>query len=149
LPRVKVAVFRAASKNLSPIDLLQQFSLEEALQILASAGLAEPQLFVRPAGHLSVGQLYRLELALALSERPNLLLADQFCEPLDRFSAYAVCKRLRKALDQYGICALVVTSSPKKVLDGLSPDRILSLSSSGEARWLTQSEMTGVTKCKK
>jgi ABC-type ATPase with predicted acetyltransferase domain len=147
-PRVKVASLGVFPRNLSPIDLLQEFPLEDALQILASAGLAEPQLFVRPAGHLSVGQAYRLALALALAESPELLLIDQFCEPLDRFSAFAVCKRLRRAIQRKGICALVATSTPEKVHHGLEANQELVLSSTGEARWLTANKKTGAKLCR-
>jgi len=148
LAPVKVAELRSVPKMPSPIDLLKMYSLEEALRILASAGLAEPQLFVRPAGHMSVGQTYRLALALALAEKPDLLLIDEFCDCLDRYSAFAVCKRIRRAIDEYCISVIVATSTPAKVLPALAPNRVLVLSSNSESRWLTPSQIRGRAECK-
>ena len=69
-------------------------SLEEASQLLSSAGLAEANLFVRPSATLSSRQFYRLGMALALAMKPELLVIDEFCESLDDFAAAAVCRRL-------------------------------------------------------
>ena len=143
LKPIKVATLRPVPKNLSPIELFKTHSLEESLKILASAGLAEPQLYVRPAGHLSVGQTYRLALALALAENPDLLLIDGFCESLDEYTTFAVCKRMRRAIVERGMAALVATSSPTKLFTALAPDRVLVLSSNSTFRWFTRSEVSG------
>jgi ABC-type lipoprotein export system ATPase subunit/GNAT superfamily N-acetyltransferase len=143
LNKIKVATLRPILKELSPIELLNKHSLEESLKILASAGLAEPQLYVRPAGHLSVGQTYRLSLALALADNSDVVLIDEFCESLDEYTTFAVCKRLKRAIIENGLSILVATASPSKVLSALVPDHLLVLSSNSSSRWFTSNEISG------
>ena len=136
---VRVGWPRAIPRAMAPIELLERFPLDEALQILASAGLADAQLFVRPASTLSLGQSYRLSLALALAEDPELLLIDEYCEPLDRYSAAAVSKKLRKAATQRQMGVIVATADPERVSSSLTPDRMLLLSSDGTHKWVSVS----------
>ena len=133
--RTAVAYPRSFGHAHSPLELLRDKPLEEALEILAGAGLAEPHLYVRPSGSLSSGQKYRLALALALAKRPDLLLVDEFCEPLDKYTAIAVCKRLRRVVSETNFAAMVATANPERVLNALRPHHLLSLSSSGWFRW--------------
>ena len=133
---VRVGCPREIPKAMAPIELLERLPLDEALHILAAAGLAEPQLFVRPARTLSLGQSYRLSLALALAEDPELLLIDEFCEPLDRFSAAAVSRKLRIAATQRRMGVIAATADPERVCRSLAPDRLLLLSSGGTHKWV-------------
>jgi ABC-type multidrug transport system ATPase subunit/GNAT superfamily N-acetyltransferase len=132
---VKIASLRDANSDLSPIDLLGEETIENALRLMATAGLAEPQLFVRSACQLSEGQRYRMSLAMALAQRPDLLVMDAFCEPLDRFSAAAVCKRLRTLTRETGLAILAATADPERLTSAMQPDRVLVLSSTGDAFW--------------
>lgn len=134
---VRIARPQPVPKALAPIELLERTPVDETLRILASAGLAEPQLFVRPARTLSLGQSYRLSLALALAEAPDLLLIDEFCEPLDRFSAAAVSKKLRISATQRRMGVIAATADPERVRSSLSPDRLLLLSSGGTHKWVS------------
>lgn len=133
---VLVAWPRVIPGSMAPVELLERVPLDEALQILASAGLAEAQLFVRPARTLSLGQSYRLGLALALAENPDLLLVDEFCEPLDRYSAAAVSKKLRKIATQRQIGVIVATADPERVASSLAPDQTLLLCSDSTHKWV-------------
>lgn len=133
---VRVGWPRAIPRARAPIEILENLPLDEALQVLASAGLADAQLFVRPAGTLSLGQSYRLSLALALAEDPELLLIDEYCEPLDRFSAAAVSKKLRLAATKRQMGVIVATADPDRVSESLTPDRLLLLSSDGTHKWV-------------
>jgi len=135
-PTVKISWPKQPPKDKAPVEMLGDYSLEESLQILAASGLAEAQLFVRPSGTLSVGQAYRLSLALAISEKPDLLLIDEFCEPLDRFTTVAVARNIKKAAKIYGMGVVVATADPGRVKEALRPDRILLLTSSGYAKWV-------------
>lgn len=138
-PSTKVEMMTPLScdKSLSPIALLMAIgaSLEESMHLLASAGLGEAQLFVRPAKTLSSGQRYRLSLALALAKKPNLLLIDEFCEPLDNYAVAAVCRRLRKEVHHRGIIAVVATINDERILSELRPQRILRLLPNGWHKW--------------
>lgn len=129
------------SEDKAPIDLLNNLTIEAAIRTLATAGLAEPQLYVRQASRLSEGQYYRLTLALALARNAKLLFADAFCEPLDRFSAAAVAQRLRSYVDISGTAAIVATADPHKLVASLRPNQLLVLSSTGDATWRAPEEM--------
>lgn len=139
---VKIATMQSPPPDKSPISLLMKLgkSMEESMRILASAGLGEAQLFVRPSKTLSSGQRYRLSLALALAKKPDLLLIDEFCEPLDNYAAAAVCRRLRKEVEQRGITAVVATINSDRILSELRPQHILRLLSSGWHKWENQNE---------
>ena len=120
----------------APIELFGTLSLDESMKILARAGLAEAHLFVRPAYALSLGQSYRLALAIALSKKPDIILIDEFCEPLDEYTTAAVCRKLRQAAKNEGICIVVATADARKVLPELRPNRTLLLSSGGKHTWV-------------
>ena len=133
--RIRVSLPKPPDPQKAPIQLVCCDNLERSLSVLARAGLAEAQLFVRPSRTLSLGQRYRLSIALALAERPQLLLIDEFCEPLDRLTASAVCRRLRAWSKSERGSLIVATADPRRVLHLLRPDRVLLLSSDGSASW--------------
>ena len=118
-----------------PLELLSEESFQGALEILAAAGLAEPHLYIRSSATLSTGQNYRLAIALALAKKPDLLLIDEFCEPLDRYTSMAVCKRLRRVVSTTRVAIVVATAEPRRLLDVLQPDHLLLLRSGGGIRW--------------
>ncbi|MCG8608098.1 ATP-binding cassette domain-containing protein [bacterium] len=132
--RINIAVPRMAPPNKSPIELLADKPLDDALKVLANAGLAEAQLFVRPAKTLSLGQNYRLALALALAQDPKLLIIDEFCEPLDYFTTAAVARRLRQTASHEGIAIIAATADPKRVINFFQPTRLVLLSSDGKLK---------------
>lgn len=131
----RVAQLQKPPRNKAPIDLLSRYDLDDSMRILAQAGLAEAHLFVRPSFTLSVGQSYRLALALALAKKPDVLLIDEFCEPLDEYTSAVICRKIRKAATKDGISVVVATADARKVLQELQPDRVLLLLSSGRHEW--------------
>lgn len=139
---IKIAAMQSPQRDKSPISLLMKLgkSMEESMRLLASAGLGEAQLFVRPSKTLSSGQRYRLSLALALAKKPDLLLIDEFCEPLDNYAAAAVCRRLRKEVERRGIVAVVATINSDRILSELRPHRILRLLPNGQHKWENRNE---------
>ena len=134
---IKIATMLTPPRDKSPITLLMGLgkSLEESMRLLASAGLGEAQLFVRPSKTLSSGQRYRLSLAMALAKKPDLLLIDEFCEPLDNYAAAAVCRRLRKEVERHCIVAVVAVINSDRILSELRPQRILRLLPNGWYKW--------------
>lgn len=94
--------------------------LEESLPILASCGLAEAHLLLRTPAELSDGQRYRFRLALAVSRRPEWILADEFTATLDRTLAKVVSFNVRRLCDRTGIGFLLATTH-EDVLDDLAP----------------------------
>ena len=134
---VKVAMMSRPNPRKSPIVLLKKLGLEltDAMRLLASAGLGEAQLFIRPSGTLSTGQRYRLSLALALAQKPDLLLIDKFCESLDDYSAAAVCRRLRKEVVRSGLAVIAATVGDARITPELRPARVLRLLPNHQHRW--------------
>lgn len=124
----------------SPIALLRKhkLSLEESMRILATAGLGEAQIFVRPSEALSSGQRYRLALAIALAQKPSLLLIDEFCESLDNYSTAALCSRLYKEANRCGFAVVVATANSDRVRKPLRPHKILRLLPNGQHHWEKQ-----------
>jgi putative ABC transport system ATP-binding protein len=78
--------------------------LLEAVGLTALAG--------RPAGRLSGGEQQRLAVAVALANRPRLLLADEPTSQLDRASAAAVIDLIRIANRDLGTTVVAVTHDP-------------------------------------
>ena len=133
--RPRIGVPMQCDPSLAPIDALHWLTMEEALRVMAVSGLAEPQVLIRPSRTLSLGQKYRLSLALGIAQAVDVLVVDEFCESLDRFSATAVSRHLRREIDLRGMSAIVATSRPDALLSSLKPDRILTLSSDGNFVW--------------
>ena len=131
LKNTTVASIKKIKSNKSPIDFLRNI-LEESLKYLSSSGLVEPQLFVRQSNHLSVGQSYRLSIAYGLSQKTDILLIDEFCECLDKFSTYSICKRLRSIAEKKGTSFIAATATVEKVMNVLKPDKTILIASDGQ-----------------
>ncbi|HEY3683238.1 MAG TPA: ABC transporter ATP-binding protein [Streptosporangiaceae bacterium] len=79
-------------------------------ELLDAVGLADAA--HRRAGAMSGGEQQRLALAVALSGRPKVLLADEPTSQLDRASGARVVDLLRWANSEYGSTLVVVTHDP-------------------------------------
>lgn len=95
----------------SALSLKGSESLERFLDITGKCGLAEPQLLIRPIRTLSSGQRYRLAVALAFIEGCDILLIDNFCEPLDRYTASAVAKGISRLAKSESVSVLAATAT--------------------------------------
>ena len=98
----------------TPIDWCEG-SIEEAMSVLACAGLAEASLLVRPVRSLSEGERWRLALATAMrrasiaaaSGTRTWIIADEFAGSLDDRTARWVCEASGKWAARAGISLLV------------------------------------------
>lgn len=81
-----------------------------ALGLLDAMGIGA--LARRPAGALSGGEQQRLAVAVALANRPRLLLADEPTSQLDPESAGAVLDLLRAANSAHGTTVVAVSHDP-------------------------------------
>lgn len=129
----KVASLRELPLDRCPLDLLAKSPLDEFLSVAARCGLAEPQLFVRPISSLSSGQRYRLQVALAALEKPDVLMIDNFCEPLDFYTSYAVCKGLRTLALEQRFSLVVATAAYRGIRGLLEADQCIMLRRGSEA----------------
>lgn len=118
----------ASVVNVDDLDLGRELlidrldtDLDGALKLLAACGLGEAQLMLRSPAELSEGQRYRFRLALALSQSPQWLLADEFTATLDRTLARVISANLRKVADRTGTGFLLATTHADLLAD-LDPD---------------------------
>jgi energy-coupling factor transporter ATP-binding protein EcfA2/GNAT superfamily N-acetyltransferase len=123
----RVAILQRLDPAKAPLELLGSVPLSKMLMLAARCGLAEPQLLVRPIWTLSSGQQYRLQIALALLQDPEIIVIDNFCEALDRFSTRAVCKGVTTLVRQLNISALLATAAYDRLGECLEPDQLVML----------------------
>jgi ABC-type lipoprotein export system ATPase subunit/GNAT superfamily N-acetyltransferase len=101
---------------------------EAAMRALAAAGLADARAMLKPPAQLSLGQRWRLALAIALnrargSRGPALIIADEFASTLDDLTARAVARLLRRAVDRHPRLAAAVATTRNHLATQLAPDR--------------------------
>ncbi|MBN1148372.1 MAG: ABC transporter ATP-binding protein [Anaerolineales bacterium] len=84
---------------------------KRALELLDMIGLADRARF--HPDRLSGGQQQRVALAVALANRPPLLLVDEPTGQIDSFSANQVYKALRRFSRAYNTTILIVTHDPR------------------------------------
>jgi ABC-type lipoprotein export system ATPase subunit len=95
---------------------------KEAAELLDAVGLSEHK-HKRPA-QLSGGQAQRVALAVALANRPPLLLADEPTGALDRRTAFQMMELLQDLRTRYGLTVLMVTHDMEMAAYA---DRVLTL----------------------
>jgi ABC-type ATPase with predicted acetyltransferase domain len=123
----RISVLPELDPMLAPLAYRRGVELNEFLAVTAKCGLAEPQLLVRPIWTLSSGQKYRLQLALAFLGHGDVLLIDNFCESLDRFSARAVCKGVSRLSRDFNVATVVASAAYERLRPLLAVDRVLML----------------------
>jgi branched-chain amino acid transport system ATP-binding protein len=75
LENVQVALLSYYRKTKHPVRKVQELFVDESMELLALVGIED--LLDRVCGILSYGDLKRVELAMALTNRPRLLLMDE------------------------------------------------------------------------
>ena len=93
---------------------------------LALAGLAEARLWALPAGVLSCGERARLRLAMTMqrARAGDVVLCDEFASNLDRVSAYALSRTMRRWAHRAGL-TLIVASAHEDLGPMLAPDLVI------------------------
>ena len=95
--------------------------LGEALYYLSLAGLNDAFVFLRKAGELSDGQMYRFRLAQAMAAKSKCIFIDEFCAKLDRITARIIAANLRKFADKFQTTFIVATTHDD-LYEDLQPD---------------------------
>jgi hypothetical protein len=93
----------------------------EAMNLLSTCGLGEAHLMLRTPAELSDGQRYRFRLALALSQSPQWVVADEFTATLDRTLAKVIAYNIRRLAARTGVGFLLATTH-EDVTHDLAPD---------------------------
>ncbi len=104
-------------RNKPLIDCFGDLSLSESLYYLSMAGLSEVNILLRRPERLSVGERFRFSLALALVERADVIMADEFCSSLDRITARVAAYNIRRLVDRFGVTFIVATSHDDLLFD--------------------------------
>lgn len=101
-------------------------ALDEALRVLAAAGLSEAPALLRPARALSDGQRARLGLARAMARTPRggTLLCDELGAGLDGVTARAVARGLARWARAEGR-RLIAASAHTRLVSSLDPDVVV------------------------
>lgn len=95
--------------------------LEESMALLARAGLAEAWVMTARVEQLSEGQRARLEIALAMEGARELLVLDEFASTLDRPTAAALSRTVRRWAKESGVRVVCVTAH-EDVMEWLGPE---------------------------
>ena len=83
---------------------------KEAVSLLESVHISEPERRLNAYPHeLSGGMAQRIMIALALSSKPRLLIADEPTTALDVTTQYQIVQLLRELREQTGMAMLLIT----------------------------------------
>jgi ABC-type ATPase with predicted acetyltransferase domain len=115
--------------------------LQEALGLLAHAGLADATILPRQRGAISDGERFRLSLAVGMwrclrrAERGRgaLLVVDEFGSTLDRTTALNVARMLRRWVSRSGVRAVCATAHDD-ILEALGPAVLVQVELGGAMR---------------
>lgn len=111
-------------------------SLEQTCHWLSLAGLNDAAVMLRQPSQLSEGQRHRLRLAqaMAVAQRSHgqwaVLLIDEFGSTLDRITAMALARSIRRWVSRSNVC-LVAATTHDDLLEPLAPDVLVELAPGG------------------
>ena len=92
------------------LSLTKEEARQEAVRLLEKTGLPDPAGVMRKYPHqLSGGQRQRVMIAMALSCRPKLLIADEPTTALDVTIQLQIMQLLRNLRDETGMAILLIT----------------------------------------
>lgn len=117
--------------NTAPADL------DQVCRWLSLAGLNDAAVMLRKPKQLSEGQRHRLRLAQAMAtaeQSPatwSVLLIDEFGSTLDRITAKALARSIRRWVSQSNVC-LVCATTHDDLLESLAPDVLVQVAPGGQ-----------------
>jgi ABC-type ATPase with predicted acetyltransferase domain len=82
----------------------------EAIYLLARAGISDAWIYIRKPSELSDGQRYRLKLAKVMETDADVWTADEFGAVLDRVTAKAIAMSVQKVARERGKSLIVATT---------------------------------------
>lgn len=114
----------------SAIDALG-ITLDHAAALLSLAGLSDAFIMLRRVSELSDGQRARFNLARTIelaerSDRPAVILADEFAATLDRITAQTIARNMRRWIDRSSTPhTFIVATTHDDLLEALRPDVLI------------------------
>lgn len=100
----------------------KELATKDIVAMLSSVGLSSPPHWLKPFGHLSNGQKFRVELARLILSGHQRVVFDEFTSVVDRDVAKICCAALCKTLRRKKAPQLVAISCHFDILDWLQPD---------------------------
>ncbi|WP_276122710.1 hypothetical protein [Pararhizobium qamdonense] len=85
-------------------------STNDALYLLARAGISDAWIYIRKPSELSDGQRYRLKLAKVMETDADVWAADEFGAVLDRVTAKAIAMSVQKVARERGKNLIIATT---------------------------------------
>ena len=121
-----------AIPNRPLVDCFPDRPLDQTMRLLSLAGLNDAFVMLRQPSQLSDGQRYRLRLAQAMAmaetdvlpSRPKVILADEFCATLDRITARALARNVRRWVNSVNVCFVAATTHDD-LMEDLDPDVLI------------------------
>lgn len=110
--------------------------LEQVCHWLSLAGLNDAAVMLRTPNQLSEGQRHRLKLAQAMAvaqrrtEPWSVLLIDEFGSTLDRATAFALARGVRRWVTKTQVC-LIAATTHDDLLEPLAPDVLIEVAPGG------------------
>ena len=117
------------------VDLLN-LPVCDSISLLAACGLGEGRLALRSPGELSDGQRFRFRLAMAVAQRPEWILCDEFTATLDRRLAELVAGNMSRLAARFGTGLLLATTH-EDIASPLGPDLHVHCAGEGKIEWST------------
>ncbi|MGE5194064.1 MAG: ABC transporter ATP-binding protein [Deltaproteobacteria bacterium] len=100
--------------------------IKEVVGLLSSVGFSSPPSWLRPFRVLSNGEQFRVTIARALAEKPDLAVIDEFTSVVDRtvarIGSAAIAKTIRRRGQKEQGRRLVAVSCHYDIIDWLQPD---------------------------
>lgn len=114
----------------------REMGIKEITTLLSSVGFSSPPCWMKPYHVLSCGEQFRVTLARALAEHPELAVIDEFTSVVDRgvakIGSCAVAKTVRKRQQK-----LIAVSCHYDIIQWLDPDWIYQ-PASNEFQWRSE-----------
>lgn len=111
----------------------REMGIKDVTGILSSVGFSSPPAWLRPFQVLSQGQQFRVTVARALAEMPDLAVIDEWTSVVDRTVAQIGSAAVAKAVRRTGK-RLVAITCHYDVADWLQPDWVLDMAD-GSFQW--------------
>lgn len=111
-----------------------KMKIKDVVGLLSSVGFSSPPSWLRPFGILSNGEQFRVTIARALAEKPDLVVIDEFTSVVDRTVAQIGSAAIAKAIRRGKARKFVAVSCHYDITDWLDPDWIFD-PSTGEFHW--------------